>query len=421
MRIGNIVLNRTRMLLIILIAFSFWSGTFRNTDFYSSTVIYLIMIALLGLVFTFVAVDKASIVTKDGALWIPYFLLIIGASLMSRNIERAIYWICCFSLFIIATQDSYLEKIPFKLIFCFGIVALIGTLFQMFLSNIYYSTIAIHYTRYPIQYLKRLAEVKGYVGFASSPGENAAFLVFASSVVICNLSGIKKIAAKRFVYCLLILGAFLAGERSSVLIAILVPIITELFVEKNLSKKMRRIFIIAIVVISILIVFINNLAFFSDTVLFRNFAKSFIDINNGSDITSGRTGLFRTAIEAFKTNPLFGIGLGNFVNFTGAYTDVHNSYLQVLAEQGIVGELFFLFPIIILLLETIKLCRLNNISAIEINYLRFSLFAQLYFVLYGLVANATIDMTAYVMYFVGASIMISIKSNTGYEREYLYA
>ena len=46
--------------------------------------------------------------------------------------------------------------------------------------------------------------------------------------------------------------------------------------------------------------------------------------------------------EAFKHNPLFGIGAGQFVNYNPdgrqeAWRETHNTFLQVAAELGLVG------------------------------------------------------------------------------------
>jgi O-antigen ligase len=54
-----------------------------------------------------------------------------------------------------------------------------------------------------------------------------------------------------------------------------------------------------------------------------------------------------SALEAFKSSPIWGIGVGNFIDYSqtlgvGRVDVVHNSYLDVLAENGIVGLMLFL-------------------------------------------------------------------------------
>lgn len=77
----------------------------------------------------------------------------------------------------------------------------------------------------------------------------------------------------------------------------------------------------------------------------------------GSDITSGRTELWKSAWDIFKENPIFGIGFGGFAyHISGTFRsihgqdvmDVHNCTLQLLCENGILGTVIILLPMIFL-------------------------------------------------------------------------
>jgi O-antigen ligase len=77
---------------------------------------------------------------------------------------------------------------------------------------------------------------------------------------------------------------------------------------------------------------------------------------------SGRTNLWSVAMDAFKSHPIGGIGAGNFTVVEQAFAIgnvsltrtsdvvlnhvVHNSYLQVLAELGVVGYVLFAFLLV---------------------------------------------------------------------------
>lgn len=88
-------------------------------------------------------------------------------------------------------------------------------------------------------------------------------------------------------------------------------------------------------------------------------------ITNVGGGTSGRGDLWRVAWEIFRTNPLFGVGVGNFQVLSGSSHFVlgpgaisriqylaetpqvaHNTYLQLLAETGVVGLLGYLFAVV---------------------------------------------------------------------------
>jgi len=48
------------------------------------------------------------------------------------------------------------------------------------------------------------------------------------------------------------------------------------------------------------------------------------------------------AIEAFSSSPWFGLGVGGILNFNNPYhLEIHNTYLQILAEMGIAGVISF--------------------------------------------------------------------------------
>ena len=81
----------------------------------------------------------------------------------------------------------------------------------------------------------------------------------------------------------------------------------------------------------------------------------------GEDISTGRFDLYEIAYKAFSQSPIFGIGAGLFKEVTHAYTDVHNAYLQVLCEQGIIGLILFIFPLLNILIDSIQQLRIASI------------------------------------------------------------
>lgn len=75
---------------------------------------------------------------------------------------------------------------------------------------------------------------------------------------------------------------------------------------------------------------------------------------SADQLTSGRMGLWKTALELFKENPVFGIGWEQFMNHNTYEHDVHNTYLQWLCESGMVGFVLLMTPTMFMYAMTFK-------------------------------------------------------------------
>jgi len=80
-----------------------------------------------------------------------------------------------------------------------------------------------------------------------------------------------------------------------------------------------------------------------------------------SESVQGRLYTYRRAYNAYKWYPVFGIGIGNYGPFAKFYPPqappkgwdiVNNQYIELLAETGLVGTIFFGFLILVLALRT---------------------------------------------------------------------
>jgi O-antigen ligase len=84
--------------------------------------------------------------------------------------------------------------------------------------------------------------------------------------------------------------------------------------------------------------------------IIRNFSKDKVDIS------SGRIIIWKYAIKIFKQNPVFGIGWENFSAKIPEYNidtvKVHNNFIQLLCETGVIGFVLIALPMMMLLIRT---------------------------------------------------------------------
>lgn len=85
------------------------------------------------------------------------------------------------------------------------------------------------------------------------------------------------------------------------------------------------------------------------------------DSKKGSESIQGRLLAFEKAFDAFKANPVLGIGIGNYGPYVKNYPAVapitgwdivNNQYLELAAETGIVGIIAFGLIILVLIMRT---------------------------------------------------------------------
>ncbi len=116
----------------------------------------------------------------------------------------------------------------------------------------------------------------------------------------------------------------------------------------------------------------------------------------------------KTAISLFKQNPIFGIGWRQFryvaSNVNG--NDVHNTYLQLLAETGMFGFIVFIYFFAMNYVRAIKLInnKLRTMNIQTYSPIYFSLGYQTFFILYCFTGNPLYDIQLRTLYFVCCGI-----------------
>lgn len=161
-----------------------------------------------------------------------------------------------------------------------------------------------------------------------------------------------------------------------------------------------------------------------------NVLRRFVDFGGG-EITNGRIWFWEYALEQFKEHPIFGLGWGGFkhsyftaighYSSTSQYVDTHNTFLQILCEQGIVGILLFagaVFGTFFITWKRLQTWRKTNASVpAEWTYrYALSLGIQAFFIFYCVTGNCLYDCEAFFVYILSCAMVYSLerKIDAGY-------
>ena len=183
-------------------------------------------------------------------------------------------------------------------------------------------------------------------------------LLFALTVLVFNENKLIIIFSLTLMVAIDIL-VYLSGERT----ALALMLLSTIFII-TLIKKFKYLRIIALV---ISIASIVSISILDENIKQRNIDKTITQMNlDGSSkedvfFSIEHDSIMRTAIQIFKENPIFGIGpklfrveCKNINNGEGCSTHPHNSYLQLLAETGIIGFGFMLILFISIIIIFLK-------------------------------------------------------------------
>ena len=163
------------------------------------------------------------------------------------------------------------------------------------------------------------------------------FCIFANfSLFYLYLQNKKKITLILLIILpiLFLVIAFTTQSRAGLVLLIFINIFFWFFVNKNDTVNTFKKLLSKILLI----------------IVFIFLTVKFIDVYDGSRISrrveqttqrkDSRELLFWEGIETFKKNPILGVGLGQFPLYSKYKLFTHNSYSEILAEQGLIGAVF---------------------------------------------------------------------------------
>ena len=242
-------------------------------------------------------------------------------------------------------------------------------------------------------------------GFTSQVGYTSFFLIVCIGAVFCFRKTVFKYAS--YPLLLFMIGALLLTGKRGPVAFFVVALMFVYFMEGYGKEKIYRVFqIVGILVALIIILTLLNKFTDSDGIkrIYETFEKL---LHSGSIDDAGRTQLHEQALWYFGKNPIFGIGWTNFMKmFTLRSTHVHCIYLQLLCETGVVGFAIFIGFFVKRFISTLNQARAVSPSkdSLDSCWIRFSLYVQAYFLMYGITGNPLYDVEETIIYFFAIGI-----------------
>lgn len=246
-------------------------------------------------------------------------------------------------------------------------------------------------------------------GLTTHYSMNGMYLSF-STIFLFSLF-MEKRKKRYIIYTLISIVALLFTAKRAHLIFTLISCIIVFFIinKDRLSKKVLKfsvILIISFVVILILSMIMPQIL---------NVVNRIEEGIKSGDLLNGREDFYDLAISMWKGHKIIGNGWGSFSynfqyylyeeNYGVKYLDAHNVYLQLLAETGIIGLIFFLSLMLYIYTLTYKIIKNKKYNNMDF-MLYFSLGYQTFFLLYCFTGNPLYDMQCYSIYFICIGITL---------------
>lgn len=350
--------------------------------------------------------------TSSAKIWSIYLLFHIISLVINGNISTVPYWLI--SLAILYMPSIIVRVFKPTIFICIGIFFAVGVFFQYLFPDLYNTFVFPLFINSAADFIESsITNEFGFSGFSPQTGTTAYLLLISQSVLLAfryEDSIFEKGILRLIILILFVLAIFLTGKRMPSMISVAL-LLSSFFINKYRNKTLNIIILLLLFSLCYLFFsyFTEHMNQFSDNMFVKRFVSSLNSASTGDDITSGRSDLYKRAWLLFSQEPIIGIGAGNFKEIGNMGTSVHNTYLQVLCEEGILRFPFFIIPLLTIFVKTIdKLRKMNQIKMK--GFLILSLFIQFVFILYSFTGNTIENNNNFVLYFMSVSFYAYISN-----------
>lgn len=261
-------------------------------------------------------------------------------------------------------------------------------------------------------------------GMALNISLSAYIIVFGiGAFLFCRNKMYSGLHITAILFCFI---ALIYTDKRTIMFVALALCIVAYFINCNKKTRIRRLFMLPVLVICIVGFSILFYRAFGNENAIGRIIETLINYSEQKDITNSRSQIQAVAWKLWgesNSSKWFGIGWGEFKhNFTlfENTSQAHNIYIQLLCETGIAGFVCFVSVQLVCLLSSLHLfIRLFGEDSSRRNLMGFSVTGQLIFGIYGFTGNPLYDSTCYLMYFMMITILIVVRRSCRLERRQL--
>jgi len=389
-------------ILSILIALSMFFFSLRGKLGAIAIVLYIVFLICIYIRSKTIVVYKLSILF---AFYIMYFAFVLN---FFRTLEFQFYLFVGYFgavLCLILVRKIECYDALWLMLKIIAILQACAILLQYIVPELYYTCISYVLPDYVVMSIKNRLADGYYTGLTRE--------VLYTMVFICIGLGLflykkKKKLGDYLALTLLSFSLIISGKRATLLFFVVAVFMVQFLKSGNKTKQLKYIMIGLLGVFFVVISYPiwSRIGALQRMVQLVGFLKSGSVIG----LTNGRTEIYQTAIELWKENKILGIGWGNFKYLVPddkwyAGFDVHNCYLQILCENGILGFALFLVLIGIVILGIIKLSALvKNKSYQYYSVACFCIYYQLFFLMFSLTEPILYEYPSYILFYICIAI-----------------
>lgn len=386
-----------------LIAISMLAFAFRGKI--GAALITAALVLLIGF-----KLKRGNLLLSKYNVWNAGFILCFAVLLnIARTLKFEYYMVIGYLLaaILLTNTDENMYESLWKWLKGIAVFEAVGIYLQRLMPAIYYLMISIILPDSVVSEIRSRLTNGYYTGFSREVSYTMFLITIGLGLFIFDVKESRKIKQKKAVRLsgiIFLAGALLLSGKRATLLFFIVTVFAVFFIKSKNKFK-----IIKYTVICMGAIFLVGLTYplWSKMSSLQRMVEliSYIQANDWIGITNGRTVIYEKAYSLWKLNQWFGIGWGNFKysvpdNLWYSGYDVHNCYLQVLCENGILGACIYYILIVSALVNSVRCIHYTDVCSYKHNEACFSGYMQVFFILYSLTEPILYEYTDYILFFI---------------------